>query len=351
MPENNPEISVLGLFPAFGDGYVGGIQTSGEIAWKAVASCSKADLLVYSKDGPTTNGHARNNSRIHALFSALRNKEAHDVILVWQIGLLKLIPFLRHGRKRVVLFLHGIEAWKKQDWLTNRVTQNVDLFLTNSDYTWNRFLEFNPSLKKAEHRTVALGLEESLGESHVLPGSQPMAFMLARLSRAENYKGHREVINSWPRVAERVPGAKLIIAGSGDLCEDLEKAIKASGMSSNIELVGEVSEESKRQLITQSRCLLMPSRNEGFGLVYLEAMRLGRPCLVSTLDAGREVVNPPEAGIAVNPDNRDELTDGICRLLDQGDHWRELSKRARTRYEHHFTAKHFQSRLLSALFN
>jgi glycosyltransferase involved in cell wall biosynthesis len=93
----------------------------------------------------------------------------------------------------------------------------------------------------------------------------------------------------------------------------------------------------------------MPSRGEGFGLVYLEAMRVGRPCLVSTLDAGREVVNPPEAGLAVNPDNEDEIVDSICRLLEASPMWQQWSTQARCRYEKTFTGKHFQERLLAAL--
>jgi glycosyltransferase involved in cell wall biosynthesis len=94
----------------------------------------------------------------------------------------------------------------------------------------------------------------------------------------------------------------------------------------------------------------MPSRGEGFGLVYLEAMRLGRPCLVSNCDAGREVVNPPEAGLAVDPADASSLADGVCRLLADGPEWHRLSQAARRRYEREFTAEHFQRRLIAALF-
>ena len=93
----------------------------------------------------------------------------------------------------------------------------------------------------------------------------------------------------------------------------------------------------------------MPSRADGFGLVYLEAMRLGRPCLVSTLDAGREVVNPPEAGLAADPDNPHDLAEAICRLLTPGPDWGIWSRQARVRYESRFTARHFQERLIAAL--
>jgi glycosyltransferase involved in cell wall biosynthesis len=117
-----------------------------------------------------------------------------------------------------------------------------------------------------------------------------------------------------------------------------------------VRFLGQVSEAAKEKLLEESRCLLMPSRGEGFGLVYLEAMRVGRPCLVSTMDAGREVVNPPQAGLAANPDNQEELVNAICRLLADGAEWQEWSAQARRRYEQNYTSRHFQHRLLSALF-
>jgi glycosyltransferase involved in cell wall biosynthesis len=110
-----------------------------------------------------------------------------------------------------------------------------------------------------------------------------------------------------------------------------------------------VSEDEKQNLLARCRCLALPSRSEGFGLVYLEAMRLGRPCLVSTLDAGREVVNPPEAGLAANPDSPQPLAEAVCRLLTSGPEWNQWSMQARRRYEDYFTARHFQERHLQAL--
>jgi len=343
MPAGRNGKSVFGLFPEFGNGHVGGIQASGAIAWSAIDRSTKADLFLYSNNGN------KNYARLNALWTALNTKSNHDIVLVWQIDLLKLLPFLRHNGKRVVLFLHGIEAWKSHDWLTRHASRKVDLFLSNSNYTWNRFISHNPTLRDATHQTVGLGIEGPISGNYIQK-PEPTALMIARLARAEDYKGHREVINVWPRVVQQHPGAKLLIAGGGDLLNDLKQIISAMGMSAHVELLGEVSEDRKQELLTKSRCLLMPSRNEGFGLVYLEAMRLGRPCLVSNIDAGREVVNPPEAGLEVNPDDSNDLCEGICKLMSDGDGWNELSTRARRRYESAYTAQHFQERLLSALF-
>jgi phosphatidylinositol alpha-1,6-mannosyltransferase len=111
-----------------------------------------------------------------------------------------------------------------------------------------------------------------------------------------------------------------------------------------------VPDAEKERLLRRARCLALPSRGEGFGLVYLEAMRLGRPCLVSSLDAGREVVNPPEAGLAADPRRPAELAAAVARLLAASDpEWRAWSAQARARYERGFTAAHFQERLVEAL--
>jgi glycosyltransferase involved in cell wall biosynthesis len=72
--------------------------------------------------------------------------------------------------------------------------------------------------------------------------------------------------------------------------------------------------------------------------------------LVSDQDAGREVVNPPEAGLATNPGNPRQLAEAVVRLLARGPEWSTWSEQARCRYETRFTADHFRRRLNAALF-
>ncbi len=347
----NNTSSVLGLFPQFGNGHLGGIQASADAAWEAVSASAQVTLISYRR--PAHGAKAEVNTaytRLQALLGVLRQTKPVDLLLIWQIGLLKLLPFFPSRPRNVVLFLHGIEVWKKQDWLTQQLLKRVGIFLTNSDYTWERFLSYNPGLKQSRHKTVWLGLDASLSADSGSPYERPIALMLSRLSKGEDYKGHREVINAWPEVLQQTPDAALWIAGDGDLRTDLEQLVAELGLEHSVRFWGQVSEEKKQELLQQSRCLAMPSRGEGFGLVYLEAMRLGRPCLVSTLDAGREVIDPPEAGLAVDPDNQSEVASAICRLLADGPEWQQWSTQARRRYEENFTARHFQERLLTALF-
>jgi phosphatidylinositol alpha-1,6-mannosyltransferase len=348
----NRPLIVTGLFPEFRNGSLGGIEGSASIAWNAVSANNHAELVCYENP----HGLAKKsrwtvaNARLRSALAVRKQRERSGILLIWHIGLLKLLPFFRTPPQKVVLFMHGIEIWRYQDLLTRRLLKRVDLFLTNSDHTWERFLSFNPELEAVSHRTVWLGMDVPLTIELKPPDAVPKAMMLSRLSQTEDYKGHRELISAWSSVVKKIPSAQLLIAGDGDLRTELEQLVKENQLTASVRFLGRISESEKQKLLESSRCLVMPSRAEGFGLVYLEAMRMGRPCLVSTVDAGREVINPPEAGLAVNPDDKFDLADSICRLLRDGVEWRQWSEQARRRYEENYTAKHFQERLLAALF-
>src|SRR5204862_444117 len=118
-----------------------------------------------------------------------------------------------------------------------------------------------------------------------------------------------------------LPDAELWMVGDGNLRPELEEHTAALGLATHVRFYGQLSDEGRDERLRTARCLALPSKGEGFGLVYVEAMRLGRPCLVSDVDAGREVVEPPVAGLAVNPDDGDAIARALVRLLTPGDEW------------------------------
>jgi phosphatidylinositol alpha-1,6-mannosyltransferase len=357
------------MFPELGP--TGGIENSGRLAWQAIVEHNgqrkqAVYMFCYGRkrnDTAATSASAKKRmlledtspfaicvpSKAGAIVAAFRRRWPVDNVLIWHLGLLKLLPFFRLPQARVILFLHGIEIWAYRSWLDRSLLRRVDLFLSNSDFTWQEFLKAHPSYASAAHQTVHLGIGAPLDGRAPLPESRPIALMISRLRRGEDYKGHREMIAAWPGVLERTPDAELWIAGEGDLRAELERAAASLGLQGRVKFWGRVSEEKKQEMLARCRCLALPSRAEGFGLVYLEAMRMGRPCLVSTVDAGREVVNPPEAGLAADPNDSRALVEAISELLTPGPEWNAWSRRARARYEAHFTARHFQDRLVAAL--
>jgi phosphatidylinositol alpha-1,6-mannosyltransferase len=347
---------VLGLFA--GCTAAGGVQASGRLAWEAILAANgrtrlgPPTLFCYGDEGPGGPSSApafHTPSKRRAIVAALGQRRRASLVVVWHIQLLKLLPFFRLPRARVVLFLHGIEVWRRLRLAERMLLRSVDLFLSNSEFTWRRCVEINPELAGAAHRVVPLGIGAAFPSPTPEPDPTPRALMVSRLARAEDYKGHREMLDAWPLVQQRVPNAELWIAGEGDLRADLQRVADERGLGRAVRFLGRVSEEDKQTLIASARCMALPSQGEGFGLVYAEAMRLGRPCLVSTRDAGREVVDPPRHGLAVDPTDRAALAGAVARLLTDGPEWRQWSRLARARYEGQFTARHFQERFISAL--
>lgn len=334
--------SLLALFPSPATSEWGGIQLSARVAWDAIRSSDRWQAHgVFLKSAPGRRVGVREKAR--AVVDVMG--ERADLTVVWHVALLKLLPFLKE-RGKVALYLHGIEAWSltrsKIDW------GQVDLFLTNSHYTWTRFLVAYPELSERPHRVVHLGLGSPTGRIRT-PDPIPTAVCISRLEKSENYKGHRELIQAWPALSGSINSPALEIVGEGDLKADLEAEVRELGLSQQVSFHGWVSAEEKDELLLRSRCLALPSRAEGFGLVYLEAMRLGRPCLVSSVDAGREVVDPPTAGLAVDPDIVGDIVSALTRLMSDGPDWNELSAKAKQRYDTSFTEEHFKTRLLQAL--
>ncbi len=140
---------ILFLSPDLGEQSIGGIQASGRDAWaglRSLASTGQARLFLVSLPEGESSRLQRILAKAALLITAAREPARQDRLLFWHIGLLKLLPFFRSQRAKVALFLHGVEVWRRHDALTRLLLLRVDLFLSNSDYTWCRMLAHYPRL-------------------------------------------------------------------------------------------------------------------------------------------------------------------------------------------------------------
>lgn len=363
---SGPPAEILGLFPGLRQGQAGGIQVSGRVAQQVLGTLGsdpppdwppgRVHLLTYGEAFPAPDGTGPPTRRVRtqagAWLAARRLPGPAHLVLVWHVGLARLLPALRQPPAVVVVYLHGVEAWRPLGRGVARQLRSrrqPTLILANSAHTWGRACAANPWLADLDHRVVALGVGHPIRGALPPPEHPASLLMLGRLAQDEDYKGHREVIACWPDVLAEHPGARLWIAGEGDLRASLQAQASALDLAAHVSFFGQVREADKEALLRRCRAFGLPSRGEGFGLVYAEAMRLGRPCLVSTADAGREVVAPPLAGLAADPADRPGLARAIGRLLADGPAWAAWSAAARARYVSHFTEEHYRARLRTAL--
>jgi glycosyltransferase involved in cell wall biosynthesis len=89
------------------------------------------------------------------------------------------------------------------------------------------------------------------------------------------------------------------------------------GVASRVVFTGLFADEEKQDLYNLADTYVMPSRGEGFGFVFLEAMACGIPAIASKLDGGREALLDGKLGLLVDPTNPAEIRAAILESLQR----------------------------------
>lgn len=129
-------------------------------------------------------------------------------------------------------------------------------------------------------------------------------------------KGHHVLVDAFPEVARRVPGAKLTIVGDGPERGPLAERIRARGATGSVTLAGRYSHEQLRDLYRAARAVAFPVLwHEPFGRVLLESFAMGAPLVVSDRGAPGEIVWNTQNGLVVPAGDARSLTEALVRIL------------------------------------
>jgi hypothetical protein len=148
------------------------------------------------------------------------------------------------------------------------------------------YLAASEPLQPWRHKctVVPLGLDPAVVPAPAVPGTGQRPLRLLSIGRLAYYKGFDTLI----RAVAATRDVELQIAGDGELRGELEALVRrltAAGAAPSVRLLGAVDEPTKHRLLRECDVVCLPSceRTEAFGVVLLEAMRHGRPCIASDL--------------------------------------------------------------------
>lgn len=109
---------------------------------------------------------------------------------------------------------------------------------------------------------------------------------------------------------------KLVIVGDGQEKENLKEQARALGISERVEFLGFLSGDELRRCYAEAGAFVLPTREDCFGLVLIEAMCAGLPIIVSKYsDGAEETVLEGVNGYIVDPDDREKFAEKIDRLF------------------------------------
>ena len=260
---------------------------------------------------PTARG-----SKLSYLLRCHRAAFRHQRFIYDHIGTARAHPRFDGLKRPYAVWMHGIEAWYHLDHEKERVLKEAELVLVNSHFTLNKFQEMHFPLENARVCHLATEQDDPPPPEEMPDfAGPPTVLIVGRQDKDAYYKGHKELIECWPKVVAAVPDARLVIAGGGDGLPLTRKLVAQSPVADRIEVLGFVPDSELPKLWKRAHVFAMPSRGEGFGLVYIEAMRHGLPVIASVHDAGQEVNQHGITGYNINLDAPDELVKRIMVVL------------------------------------
>lgn len=277
---------------------------------------------------------------------------------------LPLLPLMAVGWTRASVMAHGSEAWRMIRRTSRWTFRYAALVLANSKYTQERMRSHGV---RGNIVACALGLPEdvilrksppSLAELPMLPAADGksrqmsrLAFLLVgRMLASEREKGHDQLLAALPLVQRRYPDAQMVFVGPGDDRERLAERSRQLGVAHAVFMPGFLPREELDHIYAAAYAYAMPSRQEGFGLAYLEAMNYAKACLGCRDDGAADVIVHGETGLLLDdPDDIAKLVEALLHLLENPDETLRMGRAGHARLRAQFTTEQYQQRLLSAL--
>lgn len=200
---------------------------------------------------------------------------------------------------RYYLVAHGIEVWRPFTAVERVALRGAERILCVSDYTRRELLK-NCPLEDGRAVVLHNALDPFfvIEPGRPLPECEPTILVVTRLTYADRYKGVQHMIEAMPAIRAAIPNAKLRLVGRGDDLSRLRRIRDDLSLKDAVEFTGYIDDQRLRDEMRNCRLFALPSRKEGFGLVFIEAMAHGRPCLGARAGGVPEVIND-DSGVLI----------------------------------------------------
>ena len=195
---------------------------------------------------------------------------------------------------------------------------------------WKSSVIYNGVHPERFDRTVDPGaVRESLGIG-------PMDPMILFCGRLAWQKGPDLLVEALPWVLDAFPHAKCVFAGEGSMRPQLEGRAGELGVAHACRFLGKQGPDRLVELFRAADAACVPSRNEPFGIVVLEAWSAETPVVVTQVGGPREYVTPERDGYQIQP-HPESVAWGLGTLLADFEHARAMGRAGRETVERHFT--------------
>lgn len=290
-------------------------------------------------------GAAGSKARFTA--AALRAGRRHPkFVLAGHPNLGPVVQAMRLTAPRVksVIWTHGVEVWEPLSALRQKSLRRATLVGAPSRDTANH-VAGQQHVPENRLRVIPWALdpefETQLAESgsNSLPANFPSGRVILTVGRwisNERYKGMDTLITALPRLLLRFPDVNLVAVGEGDDRKWLEHMAEKNGVRRHVYFFSGLSSAELSACYAASELFALPSRGEGFGLVYLEAMAREKAVIAGAHGGAPEVIDDGATGYLVQHGDPVQLATSIETLLENPALAKQMGERGKQRVLHEF---------------
>jgi phosphatidylinositol alpha-1,6-mannosyltransferase len=264
----------------------------------------------------------------------------------------------RGGKFRSIVFTHGIEVWQPLGWPRGAALRRANLVIgPSADTVQHLVSEQRIFPGKVQRLPWSLDPEFEARLAAAVPLSPPPGFprtgriilTVGRWDTAEKYKGADNLIAALPSVLKAAPDTSLVLVGDGDDRPRLELLARDLGVSEHAHFLHGLTPEQLFACYASCDVFALPSRGEGFGFVFLEAMALAKPVIGGAHGGIPDIVEDGVTGLLVPHGDVGRLAQALESLFNDPGRAREMGARGRDRIEKTFSFAQFQSHLTEIL--
>jgi glycosyltransferase involved in cell wall biosynthesis len=206
------------------------------------------------------------------------------------------------------------------------------------------YLEFSPYLKKYRHKTEVIpgGVDINMFKPLNIEKEENVLFFLSVLDEFHKYKGLDYLLKAMKIVKKEIPDVKLIVGGEGKLLDQYKKIVNSLDLKNNIKFIGFISHEKAVEYYNKCDLFATPSisaKQEGFGMVLLEAMACGKPVVSTEIVGVADDIKERNAGRIVKPKNVNALADAIIEVLQDKEGAKRMGANGRRLVEERYEWK------------
>jgi len=251
---------------------------------------------------------------------------------------------------RYAVLGYGIDVWKPLNRVRRWGVRQASVALAISSHTEQMLVKMQ-GVSPGRIRLLPFGCCTD-GVEPRLPSpshSFPCLLTVTRLDATERYKGVDTVIRSLPQVVKKYPSLVYTVIGRGVDRQRLQALACDLGVADHVYFRGFVPDDELMQAYDACDVFVLPSKKEGFGIVYLEAMAHAKPVVAVRAGGVPDIVVDGQTGILVEYGDEAALSEALCTLLDDAALRARLGSAGRERMATHFTHRQFVDRLCTAL--